>query len=73
MTAFETNHTVPLGSVSTLRVVNIVERAYDAYLGWRKARRTETALGKLSDQQLADIGVQRGDIALIAEGLAARV
>lgn len=72
MTTFETNRIVPLGSVSTLRLVNLVERAYDAFMGWRQARRTEAELDKLSDQQLADIGVVRSDITHIAESLVAR-
>lgn len=66
MTAFDTNHNVPLGSVSTLRVVSLLERGYDAFVAWRNARETEAQLRKLSDQQLRDIGLHRGQITELA-------
>ena len=70
MSAYETNHAVPLGSITTLRVVSLIERAVDAFTGWRNARATEIALGKLSDAQLDDIGLHRGNIGEVAEQLA---
>jgi uncharacterized protein YjiS (DUF1127 family) len=72
MSVYETNRSVPLGSVTTLRVVSFFERAVDAVAIWRKARATASALSELSDKQLADIGLMRGDISDVADALARR-
>lgn len=72
MSAFNANRAVPLGSVSVFAVVTVFERAYDAFVAWRRARATEKALSELSDKQLADIGLARGDIGEVAESLAHR-
>lgn len=72
MSVYETSRSVPLGSVSTLRVVNLIERAYDAFTVWRDARATQSALAKLSDAQLSDIGLRRNHIAAVAQDLARR-
>lgn len=72
MSVYETNHPVPLGSVATLRVVNLFERAYDAVLSWRNARATKGALARLTDLQLNDIGLTRAHIVAVAEDLARR-
>lgn len=63
---------IPLGAVSTLRLVSFVERAIDGFAAWRSARATAEALNELSDKQLADIGLSRGEIVEVAETLAAR-
>ncbi|HRO12237.1 DUF1127 domain-containing protein [Amaricoccus sp.] len=62
----------PLGSVTTLRVVQLAQRALDAVAAWHKARVTRRELLLLSDQQLADIGLVRGAIAEVADSLARR-
>lgn len=67
---FETNRSVPLGSITTLRVVTVFERAIDAIIGWRNQRETSSQLRKLSDSQLSDIGLRRHDIADVSERLA---
>jgi uncharacterized protein YjiS (DUF1127 family) len=72
MAVYETNHQVPLGSVATLRVVNVFERVYNAVTTWRDARATKSALAKLSDAQLADIGLRRHHIDAVAADLARR-
>jgi len=33
---------------------------------WRQVRRTETQLSRLSARELDDLGITRGDIALVA-------
>ncbi|MBA3324709.1 MAG: DUF1127 domain-containing protein [Rhodobacteraceae bacterium] len=66
------NRSVPLGATSTFRVVSLFERAADAFAAWRNARATAVALADLSDKQLADIGLSRGEIAEVAETLAHR-
>jgi uncharacterized protein YjiS (DUF1127 family) len=72
MSVFETNHQVPLGSVATFRIVNVVERGYDAIVAWSNARATRRALAKLSDEQLDDIGLSRQHIVAVANDLALR-
>lgn len=62
----QTNHAVPLGSVLTFRLVTLVERAIDGALAWRRGRETARKLSRLSDEQLADIGLTRGDIPAVA-------
>jgi len=72
MSQMQSNRPVPLGAVSTLRVVSLFERAIDGFTAWRSSRATAHALSRLSDQQLADIGLIRGDIAEVADTLASR-
>jgi uncharacterized protein YjiS (DUF1127 family) len=60
----------PLGSVATFRVVTLIERA--GLAAWRTARATESVLARLPDQQLADIGLDRGQISETAARLARR-
>lgn len=72
MSVYETNHTVPLGSITTLRVVNAFERIANTFAAWQNARRTRAQLGRLSDLQLADIGLERAEIVDLAESLARR-
>ena len=72
MSVTDTTRSAPLGAVSTFGVVSLFERAVDAFVAWRSARATADALAELSDKQLADIGLHRGDIADVAEPLAQR-
>ena len=72
MTTLETTRSAPLGSVTTLRIVSFVERVLHAVSAWRSARATEKALAGLTDKQLRDIGLNRGDIVDVAEALARR-
>jgi len=73
MSVFETNRSsVPLGAVSAFGVTSLVERAVASVRAWILARSTTKALEKLSDRELEDIGLIRGDIADLAERLAAR-
>ncbi|MEX0303533.1 MAG: DUF1127 domain-containing protein [Leisingera sp.] len=53
----------PLGAVTVLRVVDTAINMKNAIVEWNEARQTRNALDKLSDAQLADIGLVRGDIA----------
>lgn len=72
MSLIDHHRAAPLGSISAFRVVSLIERAIDAFAAWRNAAATERVLAKLSDRQLADIGLHRGDIGVIAGGLAGR-
>lgn len=69
MSVYETNRQVPLGSVATLRLVNLLEHGYDAFTSWNARRVTEAQLSKLSDAQLSDIGLRRANIATVADQL----
>lgn len=70
MSVYESPRPVPLGAVTTLRIVSLFERGVDAFVAWRNARATVSVLRGLSDQQLEDIGLYRGQIAALAEKLA---
>jgi uncharacterized protein YjiS (DUF1127 family) len=72
MSTTELTRTAPTGSITVFRVVSFVERVVDAVATWRRSRATEEALADLSDKQLADIGLHRGDIAEVAGTLARR-
>jgi uncharacterized protein YjiS (DUF1127 family) len=72
MFAPEVTRAVPLGAITTFRIVSLFGQAAEAVAAWRRARATENALGDLSDRQLADLGIHRGQLAGIAEGLARR-
>ena len=70
MSVIQSDRAVPLGAVTTFRIVSLAERAWGAFAAWRNARATERVLAKLSDSELSDIGLHRGDIAAVAERLA---
>jgi uncharacterized protein YjiS (DUF1127 family) len=65
-----TRQVPPLGAVTTFRFVSLLEGGVGSIVAWRRARATERALRKLSDHQLADVGLHRGAIAGLAEDLA---
>lgn len=65
MAAFETTHAAPFGAISIFRLVNFVGETHAAFSAWNDARVTRGALGKLSDRELDDIGLCRGDIEMI--------
>lgn len=71
MSVIDHNRSVPLGAVSAFGVVALFERAVDALVSWRRAHATAKTLRALSDQQLADIGLERADIDDVA-GIARR-
>ena len=70
MFAPEVSRPVPLGSVATVRLVQYAQRALDGFTSWRNARATRKELLRLSDWQLSDIGLHRGQVDELAEGLA---
>jgi uncharacterized protein YjiS (DUF1127 family) len=37
-----------------------------SYSAWRKYRQTVNELGRMSDRELSDLGITRGDIAYVA-------
>jgi uncharacterized protein YjiS (DUF1127 family) len=65
MAAVETTRPAPFGAITTYRAVNALTNAIGAFAAWNDARVTRNALNKLSDRELDDIGLCRGDIEFI--------
>lgn len=65
MAAYETTRTAPFGAIATFRLIQFVSNIVDAIADWNDARVTRNALAKLTDRELDDIGLCRGDIDLI--------
>lgn len=65
MAAYETTRTAPLGAISIFRFVQSLTEVTARFSAWNDARVTRKALAKLSDRDLEDIGLCRGDIELI--------
>lgn len=65
MAAYETSHAAPFGAISIFRFVQSVNDKLAALATWNDARVTRKALAKLSDRELEDIGLCRGDIEVI--------
>jgi len=62
MAAYETTRTAPFGAISTFHFIQFVSNAFAAVAEWNDARVTRNALARLSDRELDDIGLCRGDI-----------
>lgn len=67
MATFETTRTTYGTPSLAARFFNIAYRAIDGVIAWNDARVTRNALGSLTDRELDDIGLTRGDIDLVAE------
>lgn len=65
MAAFDTTRPAPFGAISIFRFIQFVGNAYSAFSTWNDARVTRNALGKLSDHELDDIGLCRGEVEMI--------
>lgn len=65
MAAIETTRPAPYGAITTYRAINALSNAGLAFRAWNDARVTRKALAKLSDRELDDIGLCRGDIDFI--------
>lgn len=65
MAAFETTRPAPFGAISIFRLVQFVSDALIAFSNWNDARVTRKSLTRLSDRELDDIGLCRGDIEMI--------
>lgn len=61
MATFETTRPAPFGAVTLYRVVSAFEFVRDALVEWNSKRVTRNALSRLSDRELADIGLSRSD------------
>ena len=65
MAAVETTRPAPFGAITTYRAISSVTNALGIFAAWNDARVTRRALNKLSDRELDDIGLCRGDIEFI--------
>jgi uncharacterized protein YjiS (DUF1127 family) len=65
MTAYESSRAAPLGAISIFRSVQVFSEASSWFSAWNNARITRNSLSKLSNRELDDIGLCRGDIDLI--------
>ncbi|MDR6263943.1 MULTISPECIES: DUF1127 domain-containing protein [Rhodobacterales] len=52
----------PFGAIATYTVVTRVEAVFSALVEWNTKRKTTKILSQLSDRELADIGLIRGDL-----------
>jgi len=62
MAIIDTPRSAPFGAISTYRFVSVLERAVTAVQTWTMQHKTAKALNALSDYQLDDIGLTRGDV-----------
>lgn len=62
MSAFETNRTAPFGAIATYSFVRFISNIAANTIAWNDARVTRNSLNQLSDRELDDIGLTRGDI-----------
>jgi uncharacterized protein YjiS (DUF1127 family) len=62
MAAVETTRPAPFGAITTYRAISGLSNAARVLSAWNDARMTRNALNKLSDRELDDIGLCRGDI-----------
>lgn len=65
MAAHVTSAAAPFGAISIFRSIQNVGNAFASLSAWNDARVTRTALAKLSNRELDDIGLCRGDIEMI--------
>ncbi len=66
MAAIDTTRTTALSTGFTARLVASFTAAFGTFAAWNDARATRKELYKLSEHELNDIGLCRGDIANIA-------
>jgi uncharacterized protein YjiS (DUF1127 family) len=65
MAAVETTRPAPFGAITTYRAIHALSNAVSMVAAWNDARITRKVLSKLSDRELDDIGLCRGDIEFI--------
>ena len=66
MAAFETTRPLTAGQPFASRFGGMTVGFFGALAAWNDARRTRNTLNALSDHELGDIGLVRGDIEEIA-------
>jgi uncharacterized protein YjiS (DUF1127 family) len=66
MAASVTTRTAPLGATTAFRLSAALDNMMAGFAAWNDARVTRNALHRLSDRELDDIGLSRGDIDAVA-------
>lgn len=65
MATYETSRAAPFGAITVFRMVQVVSNVATNLQAWNSARVTRKALSRLSNRELDDIGLCRGDIDMI--------
>lgn len=65
MAAYESSRAAPFGAIAIFRFVQYFADKSTTFAAWNDARVTRKALSKLSDRELDDIGLCRGDIEML--------
>ena len=68
MAAFDTTRTSYGTATIGSRFSRALSGTVSAFVAWNDARVTRNALSALSDRELEDIGLSRGDIDAVAQG-----
>ena len=63
MASFDTTRPMVDGHLFGARLTNLFSGLIGSVSGWNDTRVTRNALSKLSDHELDDLGLNRGDIA----------
>ena len=66
MADYNTSRPAPFGAIASYRAIQAVSALLGSISRWNDARLTQKSLSALSDRELNDIGLCRGDIDLIA-------
>jgi uncharacterized protein YjiS (DUF1127 family) len=66
MADFNTSSRAPFGAIAAYGFVQFAARLREKIAAWRNAHVTRVALNRLSDRELADIGLTRADIDAVA-------
>lgn len=69
MAAIDFSRTASTGQWVGGRIINAISKYAATYGDWKAAQATRNQLGQLSDHELADIGLSRGDIDVVARGV----
>lgn len=69
MAAIEFTRSASSGQLVGGRIINALNKTYATYVAWKAAEATRKELSQLSDHELADIGLCRGDIDNVARGV----
>jgi len=73
MAYYNSPRTAPFGAITTLRAVTLFEHVLTAVKTWNDTRLTEAQLSRLSDRELRDIGLYRGQIGNVAHEVSRRL
>jgi uncharacterized protein YjiS (DUF1127 family) len=68
MALFDTTRTTYGTASATSRFFGMIQSMIYSVIAWNDARVTRNALSELTDRELEDIGLTRGDIDVVAQG-----